>query len=87
MNKAVTAKILHRSFWLGILLLAYWANVFRVWDIELYASHAPWFGLNYHEFVLFQYGGMILFALGILVFFLIPLLAIKWTEHSEKHGD
>ena len=47
-------------------------------------SHATWFGLSYHEFVLFQYGGMILFALGILVFFLIPLLAIQWVKHSEN---
>ena len=86
MNKALPAKILHRSFWLGILLLTFWVNTFRVWDVQLYTSHATWFGLSYHEFVLFQYGGMILFALGILVFFLIPLLAIQWIKYSEKHG-
>lgn len=81
MDKPLLTKTLHRSFWLGVLLLAYWVNAYRVWDIELYASHARWFGISIHEFQLFQYGGMILFALGILIFFLIPLLALKWTVH------
>lgn len=83
MDRSFLIKTLHKAFWLGVLLLAYWVNAYRVWDIELYVNHAEWFGLTIHEFQLFQYGGMILFALGILIFFLIPLLALKWSAHRS----
>jgi hypothetical protein len=86
METKKAAGILIRAFWLGILLLAFWVNAFRVWDVRLYASHAKWFGLSYHEFQLFQYGGMILFKLGLLVFFLVPYLAIKWVEYGKKQS-
>lgn len=87
MKTSDRTNILIRAFWLGILLLAFWANTFLVWDVRLYASHAKWFGLNYHEFQLFQYGGMMLFMLGLLVFFLVPCLSIKWFEYSKKKRD
>jgi hypothetical protein len=76
--------ILIRSFWLGILLLAFWANLFIVWGVRMYAGHAQWFDLSYHEFELFQYGAMIFFKLCLLIFFLIPYLAIKWHEYSKN---
>ncbi len=79
--------ILIRAFWLGILMLAFWANVFLVWDVRLYASHAMWFGLSFHEFQLFMYGGMIVLKICLLVFFLLPYLAIKWFEYSKKNAD
>ena len=87
MNTKKSTGILIRAFWLGILMLAFWANVFLVWDIRLYASHAKWFGLSYHEFALFMYGGMIAFKICLLVFFLLPYLAIKWLEYSRKQSD
>jgi hypothetical protein len=78
------SEILFLSFWLGLLLLAFWSNVFILWDVRLYASHAPWFSLNYHEFALFQYGAMILLMLGLLIFFLIPWLGIKWYQYRRR---
>ena len=79
--------ILIRAFWLGILLLAFWADLFIIWGVRMYASHAQWFNLSYHEFELFQYGAMIFFKLCLLIFFLIPYLAIKWREYSKNEKD
>jgi len=77
--------ILIRAFGLGILFLALWANVFILWSVRMYAGHAQWFNLSYHEFELFMYGAMILFKLCLLIFFLIPWLAIQWVHYSQKH--
>jgi len=87
MNLKKLSEILILAFWLGILLLAFWANVFILWNVRLYASHAPWFSLTYREFALFQYGAMILFKLGLLIFFLIPWLAIKWYQYRRRGED
>ncbi|MFA7256308.1 MAG: DUF6868 family protein [Kiritimatiellales bacterium] len=76
--------ILIRAFWLGILLLAFWANLFIIWSVRMYVSHAQWFTLSYHEFELFQYGAMIFFKLCLILFFLLPWLAIKWIQYSRK---
>ncbi len=76
--------ILIRAFWLGILLLAIWANLFILWGVRMYASHAQWFNLSYHEFELFMYGAMIFFKLGLILCFLLPWLAIKWAQYSKK---
>ena len=63
MKTKKTADILIRAFWLGILMLALWANVFILWSVRMYASHAQWFNLSYHEFECFMYGAMIVFKL------------------------
>lgn len=84
MKEKKAASILIRAFWLGLLLLGFWANCFILWDIRIYAGHARWFTLSYHEFELFQYGAMILFALGLLSFCLLPWLALKWAAHSRN---
>ncbi len=76
--------ILIRAFWLGILLLSIWANVFILWSVRMYASHVQWFNLSYHEFELFQYGAMIFFALCLFIAFLVPWLAIKWFQNSQE---
>ncbi len=79
--------ILILAFWLGVLLLAFWANAFVVLRAQLYASHAQWFTLSYHEFALFQYGAMILFSLGLLVVLLLPWLGIKWYQYRQRGED
>jgi len=87
MNTQKLSGILIRAFWAGILLLALWANLFILFGVRMYASHAQWFNLSYHEFELFMYGAMIFFKLSLLLFFLLPYLAIKWAEYSKKHRD
>lgn len=84
MKTKKTAGILIRAFWLGMLLLALWANVFILWSTRMYAAHAQWFNLSYHEFELFMYGAMIFFKLCLLTFFLLPYLGIQWTQYSKK---
>ena len=79
--------ILIRAFGLGILLLAIWANLFILWSVRMYASHAQWFNLSYHEFELFMYGAMIFFKLCLILFFLLPWLAIKWQKYSRQSED
>jgi hypothetical protein len=76
--------ILIRAFWLGILFLAIWVNVFILWSVRMYASHAQWFNLSYHEFELFMYGAMIFFKLCLILFFLLPWLAIQWQKHNQQ---
>jgi len=76
--------ILIRAFGLGILLLSIWANVFILWSVRMYAGHAQGFSLSYHEFELFMYGAMIFFQLYLILFFLLPWLAIKWQQYSHQ---
>lgn len=85
MNTKMISDMLIRAFWAGILLLALWANLFIVFGIRLYASHAQWFNLSYHEFECFMYGAMIFFKLCLLIFFLLPYISIRWAEYSEKN--
>ena len=85
MNTKETSGLLIRAFWLGIMMLALWANVFILWGVRMYAGHAQWFNLSYHEFELFMYGAMIFFKLCLLLFFLMPYLAIQWVEHGKKN--
>lgn len=85
MNTKKLTDSLIRAFWAGILLLALWANLFIVFGVRMYAGHAQWFTLSYHEFELFMYGAMILFKLGLILFFLLPYIGLRWAEYSEKN--
>lgn len=78
------SAVLIRAFWLGMLLLALWANIFMLWGVRMYSSHAQWFNLSFHEFELIHYCGMAFMKIMLLVFFLVPYLGIKWARHSRK---
>jgi hypothetical protein len=84
MNTKKLTGALIRSFWAGILLLALWANLFIVFSVRMYAGHARWFNLSYHEFELCMYGAMIFFKLCLLIFFLLPYIGLRWADYSEK---
>ena len=87
MNLKAVSGILIRTFWLGILLLAVWADIFIIWGARMYVGHAQWFNVSYHEFELAMYGGMIVFKLAIITCFLLPYLGIKLYEYStQKKG-
>lgn len=73
------AKVLLRCFVIGVLLLLFWFGAFVLASDMIYASHGKWFDLTRHELHVIHYCGMAFFKGCLLLFFLFPYLAIRWT--------
>lgn len=71
------ADILLRSFIYGIVLLCIWFVVIAGAGDFVYKVHTSFIGLSRHAFNMLHYGGMMLVKMGLLIFFLIPYIAIK----------
>jgi len=78
------ATILIRSFLFGLAILVVWFLLYLIaphWMFELSAS---WFNVGKRDYDLINYFGMGFFKISIILFFLIPYLAIK--SMSRKKG-
>jgi hypothetical protein len=62
----------------GILLV--WFGVFTIAHGWLYRLHSRWFKFSPDQFDAFQYAGMALYKIGILLFNLTPLLALLFIS-------
>ena len=60
---------------MGLLLL--WFITFRAARDWIYRMHSRWFRLSPERFDAIHYGGMALFKMTIMVFNLVPWLALK----------
>jgi len=78
------AKVLIRSFLIGVALLALWFILFLVGGDWIYRIHSRWFEITKRDFDLMNYFGMALLKISILTFFLIPYLSIRLTLRSNK---
>ncbi len=58
-------------------LLLWWFLFFIFAHDWLYRLHGKWFKLRKEQFDALHYGGMALFKLGILLFNLVPYLAMR----------
>ena len=79
------ASVLIRSFWIGLAFLNVWFFLFLVTRDLAYPVHKGiWTDLSRHQFDLAIYGALGLFKLGILGFFLVPYLGIRWYLRSAS---
>ncbi|TNJ32978.1 DUF6868 family protein [Arenimonas terrae] len=58
----------------GILLL--WFAVFTLAHDAVYRLHTRWFRLSRESFDALNYGGVAVYKIGIMLFVLVPLLAV-----------
>lgn len=73
------AGVLLRCFVLGYALLLLWAAVYLAAGDVLYVPAARLFGLTPHEVDLIQYCGIAFVKCVVLLFFLLPYVAIRWV--------
>ena len=73
------AKILLRCFALGYALLLLWAVTYLFAGTMVYGVADKLFGLTRHEADLINYCGMALVKCAVILFFLIPYIAIRWA--------
>ncbi len=78
------AAILIRSFLFGVALLLLWFLLFLIVPGWVFEMNATWFDIDKHTFDLINYCGIGFMKIVILLFFLFPYLAIKWTLWKRK---
>jgi len=73
----VIAGILIRCFLGGMVLLMVWFAGYAVAGDWIYQVHSKWFQIPRQSFDAIHYTGMAVTKIAILLFFLIPWIAIK----------
>ena len=71
-----------RSFlgWAALLnyaVLIAWFAAFKLAGDALYRLHARWFRITRETFDALHYGGMAVYKIGVLLFFMVPWLVLR----------
>lgn len=77
MTIEVVRGVLAWSAVINFGLLLWWFLFFRLAHDWTYRFHGKWFKLTTEQFDALHYGGMAVFKLGILLFNLVPYLALR----------
>ena len=81
----LTAGILIRCFWGGIVLLSVWFLCF-VWAYDwMYSLHARWFMISRQNFDTVHYAAMAFTKITLILFFLLPWIAIRLAIKQRKY--
>jgi hypothetical protein len=78
------AKILIRSFLLGVAFLLIWFLFYLTGTNGMYEINAKWFDIGEHNFHLINYYGTGFVKISILVGFLFPFLSIRLVLRKKK---
>ncbi len=78
------AEILIRCFWYSVVLLTISLLIFLVAGDAAYEMHSTMYDISKHEFVLMYYYGMAFLKILMILFFLIPYIAIRVV--LKKHS-
>ncbi|MCK5878340.1 MAG: hypothetical protein KAH24_01075 [Holophagae bacterium] len=80
------AEILIRCFWYSVVLLTFSVLIFLVAGDAAYEIHSTMYDISKHEFVLMYYYGMAFLKILMILFFLIPYIAIRVVlkKHRTK---
>jgi hypothetical protein len=79
----LVGKILLRCFIFGYFFLLLWAGVYFGAKNLLLRVHGQLFGLTEHEMALIHYCGMVIVKVWVLLFFLIPYVAIRLVLRKQ----
>jgi len=71
------ATILIRSFLFGLAFLVLWFILYLIVPGRMFQINLKWFNISQPDFELINYCGMGVLKMGILLFFLLPYLAIR----------
>lgn len=69
-------------FWCTVLnyaVLSIWFLVFVVAHDRIHRLHGVWFQLSVERFDAIHYAGMSVYKIGVLLFNLVPYLALRWV--------
>ena len=77
MTIEVVRGVLAWSAVINLGLLLWWFLFFSLAHDWTYRLHGKWFKLTTEQFDALHYGGMAVFKLGILLFNLVPYLALR----------
>jgi len=61
---------------LNYVVLFVWFGAFILVHDRMYKMHLRWFSLSVETFDTIHYAGLAVYKIGILLFFLVPLIAI-----------
>ena len=78
------AAILLRSFLFGLAILVLWFLLYLIIPNWLYEVNVRWFNIGRRDFDLINYFGMGFFKISIILFFLLPYLAIKSMSRKKE---
>ncbi len=81
------AEILIRCFWYSVVLLGVSLLIFIVAGDAAFQMHSMMYGISKHEFVLMYYYGMAFLKILMIVFFLIPCIAIRVVLKRHRKSD
>ncbi|MFB3884926.1 MAG: DUF6868 family protein [Thermodesulfobacteriota bacterium] len=73
------AMVLLRLFILGLGFLLLWIFLYLIAPDWIFKMNARWFDISKHDFDLINYCGIGFLKISILLFFLLPYLAIRST--------
>lgn len=79
-------KIPTALLWCAIInyaLLMIWFVLFTVTHDSFYALTGQWYGLSVDQYNVLMYGGMMVFKLGIILFNLVPYVALRIVGWSR----
>ena len=80
----VTAAMLIRCFLGGMVLLMVWFAWFAIAGDWIYQVHSRWFQIPRQSFDAIHYAGMAVTKIAIIVFFLLPWIAIKLLLRKKE---
>ena len=78
------ATILLRSFIFGLAFLLLWFLLYLITPDWMFELSARWFNVGKRDFDLINYFGMGFFKISIILFFLVPYLAIKSMSRKRE---
>jgi hypothetical protein len=81
------ASILIRSFLFGLAFLLLWFLLYLIVPGWMFEMNAKWFNIGKRDFDLINFFGMGFFKISILLFFLLPYLAIRSMLRKKKGGS
>ena len=70
------------SLCLNYVVLVIWFGTFFLAHDWLFRLHTRWFKLSVERFDALTYAGMAIYKIGILLFNLVPLIALKLLSHQ-----
>ncbi len=88
MDRKFVEGVLLRCFIIGFVVLMIWFVFFLVAGGLIYDVHGSMFKkITDRQFEVIHYCGMGLLKLFIFVFFLVPYIALRWTDKGQKLSD
>ena len=82
-NPDVLAAILIRCFLGGMVLLVVWFAMFVIAGDWIYQVHSRWLQIPRQTFDAIHYAGMAITKIAIILFFLLPWIAIKLISQKR----